>query len=73
MKLAAAEIERVGVVGELLAKGGGEGVDALLALFFYFDQSRLFEDAEVLGDVVGRYMTWSASHSSVTGFAPAMS
>lgn len=52
MKLAAAEIERLGVVGELLAKGGGEGVDALLALFFDFDQSGLFEDAEVLGNVV---------------------
>ncbi len=54
MKLAAAEIEGFGVVGELFAEGDGEGVDALLALFLDFEQAGFFEDAEVLGDVVGR-------------------
>ena len=54
MKLAAAEVEGLGVVRKLFAEGGGEGVDALLALFFDFEQTGLFEDAEMLGDVVWR-------------------
>ena len=54
MKLAAPEVEGFGVVRELFAEGDGEGVDALLALFFDFEQTGLFEDAEVLGDIVGR-------------------
>lgn len=54
MKLAAAEVEGVGVVRKFFAEGGGEGVDALLALLFDFEQASFLEDAEVLGDVVGR-------------------
>jgi G3E family GTPase len=54
MKLAAAEIERPRMMGELFAKGGGKGVDALLALLLDFEEACLFEHAEVLRDVVGR-------------------
>ena len=53
MKLAAAEVEGVGVATELFAKRLGERVDALLALLFDFDESGFFEDAEVFRDVVG--------------------
>ena len=48
VKLAAAEVEGLGVVGELLAKRCGEVVDALLALLFDFKQTGFFEDPEML-------------------------
>ena len=54
IKLAAAQVEGVGVLREFFAERLCERVDALLALLFDFEQSGLLKDSQVLGDVVGR-------------------
>ena len=53
MKLAAAEVEGVCVLREFFAECFREGINALLTVFFDFEQAGFFEDTEVLGDVVG--------------------
>ena len=54
MKLAAAEVERVGIAREFFAERLRKGVDALLSLLLDFEQAGFLEDAEVLGNVVRR-------------------
>ena len=54
IKLAAAEIEYVLLLGEVLGEGGGEGVEALLTILLLVDQVSFAQHAQVLGHIVLR-------------------